>query len=636
MHWRTDGPELWRDPRLLADPSAPGHTTPQQLQRLTQAIAAQLGLPADVPVPAREDPLERVAAEARLPAGDPPSAAVEPFDELAVADARRRAAVIAALNADHGEPVGYALPLHRDLGDEHWTTGYWQLRRGALFLIPGDSPMGLRLPLSSLAWAPPPADPERSPFAPATPLPTPAANGASVTHDAPTPAAAAGPAATEHAAVASPAATEHAAAASPAATEHAAAAGPAATEHATTAAPATAAPATATARANLDDPFASALDLPPAAAIAPPGIPVLPTAPDPDEPVALDPEAPDEAETADPPPITALCTELRDGHAHIFMPPLTEGAHAVELIAALERAAAATATPVVLEGYAPPSDPHLAHFSVTPDPGVIEVNIHPSHSWRELVQRTLELSEAAKRVGLATEKFAHDGTHTGTGGGSHLTLGGVTPPDSPLLRRPDLLRSLVTYWQHHPSLSYLFAGRFVGPTSQAPRVDEGRHESLYELEIAFAELDRLATKGPPPSWQVDRLLRNLLVDLTGNTHRAEFCIDKLFDPLSESGRLGVVELRGFEMPPHPRMALRPSPAGPRADRAVLARALQRPARALGYRSCTTASCCRGGSRPTSPTWPATCSATASRSSPTGWRRSWSSASRAWARCSSTR
>lgn len=468
-YWREDSVPLWRDPQWLAClESAPTVTADTALaKRFTHALSAQLGVSAKHWIPAYEDAFYYLWKEQTL------AVTIDPRKADLDDDAERRR-LARLLDQGLGSVVGYALPLRHAITDAHrWESGQWPLKRDYLYLVPGDSPMGLRLPLSALPPAEPKEQPHpRSPFAPRPPL------------------------GDIHGEVARRYAVSH---------------------------PLRPEPHEAR----------------------------LPT----DEAIQEQPRAADDSASAVI--HTSLCVEPRDGRLHVFLPPLNALEHYLDLLSSIEACAATLACPVVIEGYPAPRDPRLVSFMITPDPGVIEVNIMPAASWRTLVAQTETLYSEARQARLASEKFMLDGRHTGTGGGNHVTLGGITPEDSPFLRRPDLLGSMITYWQHHPALSYLFSGLFIGPTSQAPRVDEARHEALYELEIALDQLhqDNAHRGNVPQPWKVDRLLRHLLTDLTGNTHRAEFCIDKLYSPDSDSGRLGLVELRGFEMPPHPRLAL---------------------------------------------------------------------------------
>ncbi len=456
--WRKDGVPTWRDPELLADIARDYGMTHEHAEAFAQQLAKRLGIDPQRVVPGYEDTFYYLWKEGTLPEN------IDPL-KANLKDPLERRYLCHLLDKGLDTPTGYALPLRWDSPRGGWRSGPWEFRRGQMYLIPGGSSMGLRLPLDSLPWVAPeerPHRPEHNLFGELPPL------------------------ADYHGEVASR-------------------------------------------YSHID----KAVSIHPEVK---------------DQPVADGRRDGDLVEV----PHTALCIEARDGRLHVFMAPLTMLEHYLDLVAAVEATAADLKMPVVIEGYEPPRDYRLERLMVTPDPGVIEVNIHPAANWRELVDNTTALYAEARLSRLGTEKFMLDGRHAGTGGGNHITIGGATPSDSPVLRRPDLLRSLVTYWQHHPGLSYLFSGMFVGPTSQAPRVDEARNDALYELEIAFQQMPKGEVPAP---WLVDRLLRNLLIDMTGNTHRAEFCIDKLYSPDSPSGRLGLVELRAFEMPPHARMSL---------------------------------------------------------------------------------
>ena len=513
LYWRKDGHPIWTDPSLLADEKNPSRHTENDAKAFATHLAERLGLDSKYLVDGYEDVWYYLWKERRLPVN------VDPLEsKLENPEERKRLARIFEQGLD--KVVGYALPIRRERyldGTGAWTTGPWFFRPERMYLIPGDSPMGYRLPLDSIPWVAKEDYPyvhELDPWAPRNPLPDRAAmSGQRYVAGAPEPRYPRGY--VEQTLGPEPLLRER-----PQEPMFGAGYGG----------------GVGLGRSGRGLEADEALDAPEALRRRT----QTPTM------------APARGESAAWLTRTALCVEPRGGVLRVFMPPLRYVEDYLELVTAIEDTAADLKLPVLLEGYTPPHDPRIHTMKVTPDPGVIEVNTKPAENWDELVRNTTAIYEEARLTRLGTEKFMLDGRHTGTGGGNHIVLGGPSPADSPFLRRPDLLRSLIGYWHNHPSLSYLFSGLFVGPTSQAPRVDEARNDQVYELELAFRQIPE---HGPTPPWLVDRIFRNLLIDATGNTHRAEFCIDKLYAPESSSGRLGLLEMRAFEMPPHSRMSL---------------------------------------------------------------------------------
>jgi len=469
LFWRADGVPVWKSGDRIAAEHKNYQPSLPDARSLTEAIARKLGLDGSFIVPAFEDFWHHLAQERQLANN------VDPRDSK-LEDPELRARLARVFERGLSREAGFVLPVEK--GANRWRSEHWTTRSGHLFLIPGDSAIGFRLPLNSLPYVPPEARtfvPPPDPFAPLPEL-----NG----WRPPPPG---------------------------------------------------------------ETPDKSGQDYSRGNGRAGGRMPAV------EGPFRAINRAITEL-VGEPAVRTALTVEPRGGRLCVFMPPLPSAGDYFALLSVVEDCAEQLELAVHIEGYPPPFDPRIKVIKVTPDPGVIEVNIHPARNWREQVEITRALYEEAQACRLSAEKFMLDGRHTGTGGGNHIVVGAANPPDSPFLRRPDMLKSIITYWQNHPSLSYLFSGLFIGPTSQAPRLDEARHDSLYELEIAFDEIPSRAAANIPP-WLVDRIFRNLLADSTGNTHRTEICIDKLYSPDGPTGRMGLVEFRNFEMPPHAEMSL---------------------------------------------------------------------------------
>jgi uncharacterized protein (DUF2126 family) len=520
IFWRADGQPCWHDPSLFADERQSVHYNSDDARLFIETLAHKLGVGTAHIQPGYEDTWYYLWRERRLPVNvDPLDARLD--DELERVRLRR------VFDQGLAHTVGFALPLKREwqvgVKGPTWITGPWFFRDERMYLIPGDSPMGYRLPLDSLPWVTRSQFPfvhEHDPFAPKAPLADAAELRAQYgLHQVGGGFAQGGAVSIQGQGV------------------------------------------SGLGGAGRNGEWGHLVANPVVGSAGP----ATPHNEDPQR-------APSRFESAHWITRTALCVEVRNpdrangpkveangqggGVMYVFMPPLSSLDDYLDLLTAVEATATELGMCIVLEGYPPPRDARLKVLQVTPDPGVIEVNIHPASSWGELVDHTEFLYQAAHETRLSTEKFMVDGRHTGTGGGNHFVLGGATPADSPFLRRPDLLASLLTFWHNHPSLSYLFSGLFIGPTSQAPRIDEARQDQVYETEIGLREIERqMGIWGQCPPWMIDRTLRNLLIDATGNTHRSEFCIDKLYSPDGPTGRLGLLELRAFEMPPHAKMSL---------------------------------------------------------------------------------